>query len=296
MAEDGAVSKDEAARARIAAKRKAKRERQKARRQEAKAAGEEPPDEPQPAPQPAPEPEPEPEPEAVAAAAVASSASTISDVAAATAATSSRTEALMRRVELLAAHRKLAMQPPAPPPAPAPAPLTLDQRRMLARQEGASIDDIVKLTHTRAAEFATTDRWDQAAEEWTLATEIAPEQAQMWYFLGVSQQKLGRPLEAEKSWKRAAKLGHPEAPGMLRGMRNKRAHDARLQADALLQSDKFDKAIGMYTAALNISSDGAEHCAACHNGKATAYGLRGRCAFHSPPEPSRSGAGSHFEA
>ena len=39
----------------------------------------------------------------------------------------------------------------------------------------------------------------------------------------------------------------------------------------------------MYTAALNISSDGAEHCAACHNGKATAYGLRGRFASHSPP-------------
>ena len=52
-----------------------------------------------------------------------------------------------------------------------------------------------------------------------------------------------------------------EEKEMLRGMRNKRAHDARLQADALLQSDKFDKAIGMYTAALNISSDGAEHCA-----------------------------------
>ena len=78
---------------------------------------------------------------------------------------------------------------------------------------------------------------------------------------------------------------------MLRGMRNKRAHDARLQADALLQSDKFDKAIGMYTAALNISSDGAEHCAACHNGKATAYGLCGRCAFHSSQR-----SGSLFEA
>lgn len=50
---------------------------------------------------------------------------------------------------------------------------------------------------------------------------------------------------------------------------------ARQKADALLSSDKFEKAIGMYQAAANIKPDDDTHCANCHNGKGVALGLSG---------------------
>ena len=82
--------------------------------------------------------------------------------------------------------------------------------------------------------------------------------------------QLERSLEAEKHWKRAKGLGHQQAGEMLRAVKNKRAQvtvepgrcsmraptmadegtcgcqDTRSKAEALLQQDKFDKALGMY--------------------------------------------------
>jgi tetratricopeptide (TPR) repeat protein len=207
-----------------------------------------------------------------------SSGAGVSDIVAQTAATGSGVEKLLRRVEMLAekqaanreelaARHQLggqSLQPsqPSQPPQP-PA----------KRLEDMKGDELGQALHKRAAVFATNDRWEDAATAWGQATEVTPDSAEMWYYRGIASQKLERALDAEKYWKRATKLGHKQSAGLLSGVKSKRAQEARVKADALLQADKFDKAIGMYTAAMNICPDNAEHCAACYNGRATALGL-----------------------
>ena len=197
--------------------------------------------------------------------------------------TASRTDQLMKRVEMLAAaqaankeavssrqqERHQQLQPGAAPAAASPPPPQQPQVRL----EDLPPEEQAQELHKHAALFATSDKWEEALVAWTRATEVAPDGGEMWYYRGIASQKLERTLDAEKCWKKASKLGHTQSAGLLAGVRSKRAQEARVKADALLQSDKFDKAIGMYTAAINICPDSAEHCAACHNGKATALGL-----------------------
>ena len=202
------------------------------------------------------------------------------DAAASTAGQSStsavaRTEQLMRRVEMLQAANRNEVatkqqlgQQPRERPQPKQA-----QKPVEKRLEDMRGEELAQALHKRAALFATNDKWEEANTAWGQATEVTPDNGEMWYYRGIASQKLERTLDAEKYWKRAVKLGHKQSASLLSGVRSKRAQEARAKADALLQADKFDKAIGMYTAAMNICPDNADHCAACHNGRATAFGL-----------------------
>ena len=204
-----------------------------------------------------------------------SSATGVSQMLKQTASTGSRTEQLLRRVEMLtqrqaanrnelATRHQLGQQPQQPQELRKPPEKRIEDMRG---------EELTQELHKRAAIFATTDRWEDANTAWGQATEVTPDDAEMWYYRGIASQKLGRTLDAEKYWKRAVKLGHPQSVGLLSGIRLKRAQEAKDKADALLSADKFDKAIGMYTAAMNICPDNADHCAACHHGRATGLGL-----------------------
>lgn len=207
-----------------------------------------------------------------------SSATGVTQMLEQTASTGSRTEQLMRRVEMLAQRQaenrselatkhQLGQQPqqlqqPQKPP-----------EKRLQDMEG---EELAQELHKRAAIFATSDRWEDANTAWGQATDVTPDNAEMWYYRGIASQKLERSLDAEKYWKRAVKLGHTQSADLLSGVRLKRAQEAKAKADALLSADKFDKAIGMYTAAMNICPDNSDHCAACHHGRATGLGLSAR--------------------
>lgn len=199
--------------------------------------------------------------------------------------TSLMTQQMMRRVEALAAQhahvRRETLGIPAPAPAPAPTPASAPRPKPAAKAPKPAkaapktAAEEAKEWHEKAAGLATSDKWQEAAEAWEAATGLDPMNSEYWYYRGITAQRMELPLDAEKWWKKATNLGHEKSKGILAVMKQKRGQEARQKADALLQQDKFEKAIGMYQAAINICPSEAEHAANCYNGKGVAYGLKG---------------------